>query len=374
MAGVALEEAFRRHPQRPEVVHVDAVSLMRAGYGRIYRRGYLLLVDRYPAVWRALYEASDARGSAVTHALTRLCGKTFLRACQQASPDAVVCTHFLAPEILSPALARGRLQTQLDVVVTDHDSHRIWHWPSVNRYYVPSSPIASRLTLRFAVPPDHIHVAGIPVRRQFLEAPSKDEATLRFGLRPDSPIVLFLSAGFAVGDTERAIHGMWLDRRDVQVVAICGRNERMRRRIERLARPSGATLRALGFVEDVASWMAAADLVVGKSGGITVSECMAMGKPLLISGSIPGQEERNADAVVEAGAGFRALSAEDVRLRVSALLQDPDRLRRAAVAAASFAKPHAATTIAADVMRRLAPRVTQRGPHFHGASAFLTRP
>ncbi len=367
MAGVALTDAFQRHPLRPHVEHIDAVRMMRAGYGRIYRSGYLKLVDRMPAVWRALYEASDKRGSALTHGLTRLCGATFLRACQEASPDAVVCTHFLGPEILSPAIARGRLQTQLEVVVTDHDSHRIWYWPSVSRYFVPTPIIGSRLTLRFAVPPAHIEATGIPVRRQFVEAPSMHDARAMHGLRPDSPVVLFLSAGFAAGDTERAIHGMWLDRRDIQVVAICGRNERMRRRVARLARPSGATLRVLGFVDDVASWMATADLVIGKSGGVTVSECMAMGKPLLISGSIPGQEERNADAVVEAGAGFRALTAEDVRLRVSALLGEPARLARAAHAAKAFGRPGAADAIAARVMTRVSPHVVVRGPHFHGA-------
>jgi processive 1,2-diacylglycerol beta-glucosyltransferase len=165
----------------------------------------------------------------------------------------------------------------------------------------------------------------------------------------------------------RAIVGIWKERRDVQVIAVCGHNERLRRRIGALARPAGATLHALGFVDTVRELMAAADIVVAKSGGVTVSECMAAGKPLLISGSIPGQEERNADAVVEAGAGVRALTPEEVRWRVSRWLGDPARLAELGARARAFGRPDAANRVADHVAASIGAEETIRGPRFHGA-------
>jgi processive 1,2-diacylglycerol beta-glucosyltransferase len=165
----------------------------------------------------------------------------------------------------------------------------------------------------------------------------------------------------------QAILGLWRDRRDVQVIAVCGRNERLRRRIARLPRPAGAILHPLGFVQDVRGLMEVADVVVGKSGGISTAECMAAGRPLVISASIPGQEERNADAVVEAGAGVRALSPEEVRYRTGILLEDPDLRAAMARRARLFGRPDAAAEVADAVVRGLVPEELPVGPRFHGA-------
>ncbi len=374
MAGEALDAAFRLHPEPVAVEHWDAVEGMLRPYAHIYRRGYLRLVDRHPLLWRSLYLRTDRAVSPFAHAVTRLSARAFVDRVVAWKPDAVVCSHFLAPEILDRSIARGRLKTSLHAVVTDHDAHRIWVWPSIRRYHVASDLVAARLALRYGIPRERIHVSGIPIRPQFLEPCDLPRTRATWGLDPARPTVLFLTGGFAAGDLRRAILGLWLERRDVQVIAVCGRNERLRRRVESLARPSGAILHALPFVREVAPLMAVADLVVAKSGGITTSECMAMGKPLVISGAIAGQEERNAFAVVEAGAGVFAPTVEEVRWRVGGLLADPAALARTAANAHAFARPDAARVIAEVVLGEVAPSAPPAGPWFHGAPAPRSAP
>jgi processive 1,2-diacylglycerol beta-glucosyltransferase len=367
MAGIAVREALRtRHPYL-EVAHVDAVARMLTPYKHTYRWGYVRLVDRHPLLWRALYEHTNRQTSTIGHALTVAAGGGFVRLCRGWKPDLVVCTHFLAPELLSRALRKGRISTQLQVVVTDHDTHRAWYWPDVSRYYVATDLVKARLALTYGVPIDRIEVTGIPVRAAFATQPDPTPVRITYGLDPGRPTVLFLTGGFAAGPMGRAILGIWRDRRDVQVVAVCGRNERLRRRIAALPRPEGATLLPLGFVQDVRGFMAVSDLVVAKSGGVTVAECMASGKPLVVSGSIPGQEERNADAVVEAGAGVRALTPEEIRWRVVRLLDEPARLRDLTLGAQAFAAPDAAGRVADRVAETLLPEEAPYGPRFHGA-------
>ncbi|MHC5011261.1 MAG: MGDG synthase family glycosyltransferase, partial [Planctomycetota bacterium] len=328
---------------------------------------YIQLVDRFPHLWRILYGATNRRTSALGHFLTILGSRRFVRLVRRWQPHVVVCTHFLAPEVIGRAIRRGRLQTSLQAVVTDHDTHRVWYWPEISRYYVSSDLVRGRLAMTYGIPPERIRVTGIPVRRGF--GASHDEVGIRarFGLDPNRPVVLFLSGGFAAGPMRQSILGLWMDRRDIQILAVCGRNERMRRRIAALPRPSGAVLHALGFVEEPGELMSVADVVVAKSGGITVSEAAAAGCPLLVSASIPGQEERNADAVVEAGAGVRALTPQEVRWRVGSLLDDPGRLREMAAAARAFGRPQAAAVIADAIAEDLAEPVLH-GPHFHGAT------
>lgn len=366
MAARALTTVLRRRHAALDVVHVDAVAKTAHWYRRTYRWSYVRVVDRHPLLWRKVYESTDRQSSSVGHWLSMAGGRRFIRLCMRWKPHVIVCTHFLAPELLAPAIRSGRIQARLQAVVTDHDIHRIWYWPEISRYYVASELVQARLALRYGVPESKIAVTGIPVRPGFGRRHDKVAIRARYGLHPDRPIVLFLSGGFAAGPMRRSILGLWMERRDIQILAVCGRNERMRRQVAALPRPAGAVLHALGFVEHPDELMAISDLVVSKSGGITTSECMASGKPLFISASIAGQEERNADAVVEAGAGYRTLTAEEVRWRGARLLEDPKRLRAMSRAAKRMGRPGAAADISDRIAADLLPPVDVR-PHFHGA-------
>ncbi|MDF1703115.1 MAG: glycosyltransferase [Planctomycetota bacterium] len=367
MAARAVTAALRsRHPLL-EVAHVDAVARMWSPYKQLYRSGYERLVDKHPHLWRMLYESSNRAHPALGHLITRAAGGRFVRLVKRLDPDLIVCTHFLAPELLAGPVGKGKIRAPVHVVVTDHDTHLSWNWPGIERYYVASEAVKARLALTFAFPEARIDVTGIPIREAFSQPVDARAVRLRYGLDAERPTVLFLSAGFAAGSMGKSIHGIWRDRRDVQVLAVCGRNERMRRRIERMARPAGAVLHPLGFIQDVPSLMGVADVVVAKSGGLTTSECMAMGKPMVISGSIPGQEERNADAVIEAGAGYRALTPQEVRYRVRQLLEDPDLRAAVARRAQRFGRPGAAGVIADHVAEAALPVESVERPRFHGA-------
>ncbi len=370
MAGNAVTEALQARADQVEVAHLDAVSRMSPAYARTYRWGYLRLVDRHPLLWRLLYEQTDAKPSPVTHAIALWAGKRFISTVKRWKPAVTVCTHFLALELLSHAIERGRINTRLHAVVTDDDAHRVWAWPGIEHHYVASELVKARFNLDYGVPEERISVTGVPVRRAFTKrynVRSLRAVRVAHGLDVERPTVVFLSGGFATGQMAKSILGLWLERRDAQIIAICGRNERLRRAIARLPRPTGATLHALGFVDDVAPLLAAADVVVSKSGGVSTAECMALGKPMVIAHAIAGQEERNALAVVGAGAGVFAPTPSEVRYQVARLLADPKRLAAMARSARALGTPGAADEIAEQVVDSVGPARTSAGPRFHGA-------
>ena len=112
----------------------------------------------------------------------------------------------------------------------------------------------------------------------------------------------------------------------------------------------------LGYTDLMHEWMAAADLVVSKAGGLTVAEALACGAPMVVVNPIPGQEERNSDYVLEHGAGIRVNNMRMLGHRVSEVLADPVRLRRLRKAARAVAQPGAATRIASDALSLLEDR------------------
>jgi processive 1,2-diacylglycerol beta-glucosyltransferase len=371
-AAKALAAALRARHAAMDVAEIDALEKMPRWFSAVYRSSYLAMVDRHPIVWRSVYESTDRSTPVIGHALTVLAGGGLARAIAAWEPDLVVCTHFLAPEVLAREARRGRSTVPVHVVVTDHDVHRSWWWPEVETYYVASDLVKARLAYCYGVPGDRIHVTGIPVAAAFGAKRDPVAVRARFGLDPGRPTVLFLSGGFASGRTEKSILGIWADRPDVQVIAVCGTNARMKRRVSALPRPEGGTLHVMGFVDDVPDLMSVADLVVAKSGGSTVSEAMAAGKPFVVSASIPGQEERNADAIVAAGAGVRAPTPEEVRWHVVRLLSRGDDLRATAQRAKAFGRPHAADDVADRVAERLGLSAVW-APPAHGARAAAPR-
>ncbi len=366
-AAQALAAALRtRHPTI-DVGEVDALALMPRWYAETYRRGYLAMVDRWPLAWRHFYEKNDRKVGWLGHVLTVFAGRKLAREVLAWKPDLVVCTHFLAPELLAREIGLGRTKIPLHVVITDHDVHRVWWYPEVERFYVASDVLRARMAYRFGVPLERTRVTGIPVAAAFGE--KRDGASIRprLGLDPARPTVLFLSGGFSAGPFAQSILGIWADRPDTQIVAVCGKNVRLARRLAELPRPENGKLEVLGFRDDVPDLMAVADVVVGKSGGLTTSEAMAAGKPFVVCAAIPGQEERNADAVAAAGAGVKAPTPEEVRWHVVRLLGRPDELHAMAQRAKAFGRPRAAADIADQIAERVGLVPVTAAPAFHGA-------
>jgi processive 1,2-diacylglycerol beta-glucosyltransferase len=100
--------------------------------------------------------------------------------------------------------------------------------------------------------------------------------------------------------------------------------------------------------------MAAADLMVGKPGGLTTTEARAVGLPMVLLQPIPGQEERNADMLVSLGAAVRAQRATDAGPAVAAIIGDPVRLRSMRIAASAAGNPRAAFDVATGISALLA--------------------
>jgi processive 1,2-diacylglycerol beta-glucosyltransferase len=142
-----------------------------------------------------------------------------------------------------------------------------------------------------------------------------------------------------------------------QIVAIAGKSEKTRKRLEELAKSTGklssgsARLCPVGFTTEMDKYMAAADLMVGKAGGLTTSEALARGLPMALIEPIPGQEERNADHLLEAGAAIRCNNLPAAAWKISTLLDDAARLNGMRDAARKLGRPGAAATIAEDALR-----------------------
>jgi processive 1,2-diacylglycerol beta-glucosyltransferase len=354
-AGQALEEAVREVEPGATVRHVDVLDLTAGAYKKAYVESYLRMVDSAPALWGYLYAASDhERRSGARERVVRFFDKLefarFRRFVRQAAPDVVLATHFLPLQVFGPNRRKGRDLFPMAVAVTDFDVHHFWVDGTCDRYFVASEEIAAVLEGR-GIEPGRVAVSGIPIASAFREPHDAAEIRRRLGLGGvgGPPTVLLMSGGAGVGTVEDAARAI-LCCGPVRLLAVAGRNRALKEALERLAVPDGSSLVAFGFVERISELMAVADLAVTKSGGLTTAECLAMGLPMVLRDPIPGQEERNCDAVLEGGAGLKAHGIDSLRFKVQSLLADRARLGAMRDAARRAGRPRAAVQIVRETL------------------------
>jgi processive 1,2-diacylglycerol beta-glucosyltransferase len=200
------------------------------------------------------------------------------------------------------------------------------------------------------VPADRITVSGIPVQPGLADAIDHDAVLNRYDLRPDRPILL-ISAGAAGGTyTQTIVQQTFRLRNDFQAVVVCGRNEQLKSQIEGLVALRRDRYRVLGYTTDMPDLMRAATLFVGKPGGLSSSECMAAGLPMILIHPIPGQEVRNSDFLLEEGAAVRCNYETTVGYKIDQLLAEPARIARMAESARRIGRPEASAQIASSVL------------------------
>jgi processive 1,2-diacylglycerol beta-glucosyltransferase len=354
-AAQALEAAAKTANPPLAATHLDLLTLVPKEFRKLYAEQYIKLVDRLPQLWSFLYAKSDrpSRDSLLGN-LKRAAEKLNTRKLQaeiaRLRPDAILCTHFLPAELLSRQKAqlknKGATLPPLWVQVTDFDVHALWVHPHVDRYCVASDEVAFRLADR-GVPRSKISVTGIPVMPQFSAALDRTECALELGLAPARFTVALMAGGAGVGALDELAARLLRASDELQLIALAGRNAELLARLRKLAKSHPGQLFPLGFTITVERVMSASDLVVTKPGGLTVSECLARHKPMLLVSPIPGQEERNADYLLEAGAALKAADAATLEFKLGQLLADPARLRAMSEAAHRIGRPHAAQDVIA---------------------------
>ncbi|MDP2728254.1 MAG: glycosyltransferase, partial [Dehalococcoidia bacterium] len=237
-------------------------------------------------------------------------------------PDFIVSVHPLCHGAALGALKRMGVNVPVAVLVTDLlDIHAAWQAAGVSLFLAPTEGAARQLVYQ-GCPSNSVHPVGLPVQSDFGNGNGqKATLRLRLGLDPDKPTILVTGGGEGAGPLERAARTIARTLPHAQMVIVCGRNESLHRRIS----ASGLPARILGFVENMAQWMQACDVVVAKAGAVTVAEAVAARRPLLIISALPGQEKGNLRFVLDSGIGaytppgpplaqaLRALEAQDYR-------------------------------------------------------------
>lgn len=349
-AAEAIEKAINEMQAAREVRHIDTLDYTNRVFRKLYSQAYLELVNGAPDVLGWLYDYLDQpwKNERRRLALDRLNTRRFVKLLKSYQPEMTICTHFLPAEIISWLKAKKRLTSRQAIVVTDLDIHAMWLCHHYEQYFVPIEETRVHME-KLGIPADKITVSGIPIDPIFAETKDKQLMREKHGLKPDRTTILVSAGGFGVGSIEHVIKALLELKHTAQVVAISGRNVDLKERLSalgsQLTSDSTVTMSVLGYTTDMDEYMAAADFMLGKPGGLTTSEALAKGLVLIIVNPIPGQEERNSDHLLEEGVAIRCNNLPALAFKIDSLLDDQQRLRQMQKNVARLARPRAAYDI-----------------------------
>ncbi len=351
-AAEALERAFSQRSAVAQVVHVDALRFTNKLFRDFYSKLYTQLVENAPSILGWWYKQSDEpwKTDRMRFMLDRLNLGPLIEFIEDFSPHTTICTHFLPAEIISHLIEKKKLNARLSITVTDFDFHAMWLTRTFHRYFVALEETKIHLT-KLGLPPERIAVTGIPIHSEFRPITPLERPQLRedLGLQPHTSTILLSAGALGVTPAQAILHALRDLTCPAQIIMICGRNkelfEDVQATLKKTPLPSHITLKLLGYTYEMHQWMQASDLYIGKPGGLTISEALATGLPMVITSPIPGQEERNSDHLLEKGAAIKCNTLTTLTYKIESLLLHPSRLITMRRAALRLAQPHATQKI-----------------------------
>ncbi len=358
-AAQAVELALRALDPSCQVRNIDVLTLATRAFRALYGQGYLDLVNKAPHALGYFYELLDAppknrnpKRDLLRLAVEKLNLRPFLRLLKDEPWDIAVNCHFLPAEIIASLRKTGELDLPQMTVTTDFETHRLWVNQPCERYFTATEEGAAYLAY-WGIPPETITVSGIPVHPAFSRPKDRETCLRNQGLRGDRPMVLQLAGGFGVGPVKEIFQGLLAVKPPLEIVVAAGRNEALAKDIRQIRTPQRHRVKVMGFTDQMDEFMACADLVLSKPGGLTTSEALARSVPMAIVNPIPGQESRNSDFLLEGGAAVKISHPSLVPLKLGKLLGNPRLLTSLKAGARRLGRPQAAFTVAQAVLEYL---------------------
>ena len=331
--------------QDAQISLIDALDYTNAFFKWTYLKAYLLMVNKFPLFWGFLYYMTDNfYVDLVVSRLRRFSNYFNSRPLAlyllKEKFDVIISTHFFATEVISDLKSNGHLKSQLINVVTDYRLHSWWVSDHVDMNVVAGESAREDL-LRWKVPESKIKVLGIPAEPIFTKKLDKEKIYEKELLKKGMLTILVIGGGFGVGPIEEIIKVIGQIKEKVQTIAICGHNEELVKKLTALKDSTGADIKVIGFANNVYEYMEVSDILISKSGGITVTESLIKELPMIVISPIMGQETRNSDFLIANGAAVKVNEISELRGVLEDLVSSKEKIARMKEAIRRIAKPTA---------------------------------
>ncbi|MCK9479305.1 MAG: glycosyltransferase [Firmicutes bacterium] len=258
----------------------------------VVSKSYLMSTKHLPIAYGSFYSLAERNEAKKEKLLSRLTStavsKRVAKYIEQSKPDVIICTHVFAAQVLTHVEKFNGLTIG---IVTDFTIHPYWEETALD-FYVIASELLMLHAEKKGIDAGKLLPIGIPIHEKFSGRIPKAEARKQLGIK-DKITILVMSGSMGYGNIVQHIKRMDTVNLDFQILCVCGKNLRAKKNIYKIE--TTREIYAYGYVDNIDIMMDAADVIITKPGGLTVSEALAKRLPMILINPIPGQEVRNTE-------------------------------------------------------------------------------
>ena len=327
-AAKSIKQYIDEYYDDVETEMIDCVKYINKALDKVTTAAYREMAKKAPWAWeKVYYKSQDGFLGKVSTTSNKIMAVKMAKLFREFKPDIVISTHPFGSQMTSYLKQKGKTNCKLATIMTDFKSHDQWLIGNrfVDFYFVSNSKMKEEL-INNNIEEKKVFVTGIPISNRFLQSYNKDEICSLFDIDANKKTILFFGGGeYGLGkDRTVSILDSLADFSNIQVIAIAGKNEKMKQEFEKIVinKHKESSIKVLPFTDKVPELMAISDLVITKPGGLTVSESLASHLPLVVINPIPGQEEENAEFLENAACAVWLKKNDDPKKILSNILSD----------------------------------------------------
>lgn len=349
-AARSIKQYLDENFENVETELVDCVKYINKGLDKITTLAYKEMAKKAPWAWGEIYNHSQkGTMSHISNGANKVMSIKLYKLFEEFKPDIVISTHPFGSQMTAYLKSKGKTNCILASVMTDFASHDQWlvGHEYIDHIFVSHEGMKKDIISK-GIKASKIHATGIPLSNRFLEHFDRKKIKSSFDLDINKKTILFFGGGeFGLGkDKTLKILKAFIDNinDEYQIIAISGKNAKMQEKFTELV-GDNPNVQVYGFTNEVPELMSISDLVVTKPGGLTITESLASGLPIVVINPIPGQEVENAEFLEKKGVAVWIRKTEDPEQAVSELLSNPEQIKHMKIRSKLMAKKHSTEDI-----------------------------
>ena len=351
-AAKSINEYLKNNYKNIDVELIDCMKYVNKTIEKMTTKAYNGMAKKAPWAWGRIY--SDSQKGPLAHITSRsnkILAIKLLKLLREKNPDLIISTHPFGSQMCSYLKRKKKISAKIATIMTDFAPHDQWLVGSdFTDYYFVAHDKMKKYLIKKGISKQKVFATGIPLSNRFLQPHDKEKILKELNLKPEKKTILFFGGGeFGLGKTRTVeIFESFVSYcTDMQIIAIAGKNEKMKTAFEKIVSKYNRkdSLIVFEYTSQVPEFMSVSDLVVTKPGGLTTTESLASNLPMIVINPIPGQEEENAEFLEKNGIAIWIKKDDNVIEILEDLFSHPDKLESMKENTKKLAKLHSTKDI-----------------------------
>lgn len=347
-ASRAIESYMNENYKSANVKIIDSLLYINPILNKTVTSGYISLATRTPKIYGKIYELTNKedRWSSFVSRLNNLFANKLLPLIEEFEPDVIITTHPFPTEMVSILKSKELVNIPLVCIMTDYAPHKTWVNPKVDAYIVSNDDMVNEM-IKIGVKEEIIYPYGIPIEKVFFEKKDRDLVLNELELNHNIPTILMMAGSFGVTNVFDIYEDILNINRDFQIIVITGKNKKLYDEFLNIIAESKKHTKLIYFTDEVNKFMQVSDIIITKPGGLTITEALASNIPMAVFDAIPGQEEENAEFLINHNMAIRLEKGQSCDKVIEELLINKEKLNGMKEACKSFNKNDSSKNICA---------------------------